>query len=276
MAIIKNMVPHLIDAHTHLNFAAFDEDRDLVVQRMLAENVWCINVGTQAATARKAVAMAHKYEGMFAAVGQHPIHVDKILHDPDEADEKTVASHFDYEELKEIAADSKVVAIGECGLDYFHSKDAAEHKKQVEVFRQHISLARELTKPLMIHCRDAYDDLIKVLKEEKAEETHGDIHFFAGNWETAQKFLELGFHLSFTGVITFTHDYDEVIKKMPLERLMIETDAPYVAPTPHRGKRNEPLVVAEVAKRIAELRGLTYDEVAGATVANAINLFGLQ
>lgn len=270
------MNPKLIDAHTHLNFAAFDEDRDLVVQRTLAEGVWCVNVGTQAATTRKAVEVAHKYEGMFVAVGQHPIHIDKILHDPDEVDERTAASHFDYDELKEIATDPKVVAIGECGLDYFHSKDVAEHKKQEEVFRQHIVLARELHKPLMIHCRDAYDDLLKVLKEERAEETGGDVHFFVGDWETAQKFLDLGFHLSFTGVITFTHDYDEVIQKMPLERLMIETDAPYVAPAPYRGKRNEPLFVAEVAKKVAELRGLTYDAVAAATVENAIKLFGLR
>lgn len=267
--------PKLIDAHTHLNFAAFDEDRDFVVRRTLAEGVWCVNVGTQAATARRAIEMAHQYEGMFAAVGQHPIHVDKILHDPDEVDEKTAASHFDYEELKKIAADPKVVAIGECGLDYFHSKDAAEHKKQEEVFRQHVALARELKKPLMIHCRDAYDDLLKILKEQKAEEVGGDIHFFAGNWEIAQKFLDLGFHLSFTGVITFARDYDEVVRRMPLERLMIETDAPYVAPAPYRGKRNEPLFVSEVAKKVAELRGLTYNEVAAATVANARKLFDI-
>jgi TatD DNase family protein len=185
-----------------------------------------------------------------------------------------------------------VVAIGECGLDYFHIVDQKSntknqnHKakiidiknKQKEVFKKHIELALELDKPLMIHCRDAYPDVLEILNSYfliHNSKLRGDIHFFAGNWETAQKFLDLGFYLSFTGVITFTHDYDEVIKKMPLGRLMIETDAPYVAPAPYRGKRNEPLFVAEVAKKIAALRGLIYDEVAVATVANARNLFDI-
>ncbi|MEK9175579.1 MAG: TatD family hydrolase, partial [Patescibacteria group bacterium] len=163
---------------------------------------------------------------------------------------------------------------------------------QQEVFRSQVRLARELKKPLIIHCRpsgvvqgmqspgtsliDAYDDVLKILKEEKADEIGGDIHFFVGDWEIAQKFLDLGFYLSFTGVITFVHQYDDVIKNIPMDRIMIETDAPYVAPAIYRGRRNEPLYVAEVAKRIAELREISYDEVAESTTKNAIKLFNLK
>jgi TatD DNase family protein len=265
----------LIDVHAHLNFAAFDEDRDLVIKRTLAEGVWCVNVGTQAATARQAIEIARKYEGMFAAVGWHPIHVGNTVHD---AEEGGGAGEFNYDEMRELASDPKVVAIGECGLDYFRIKnnELGVKEKQKEVFKRHIELALELDKPLIIHCREAYDDVYEILNSYfliHDSKLRGDLHFFAGDWQTAKKFLDLGFYLSFTGVITFARDYDEVAQKMPINRLMVETDAPYVAPAPYRGKRNEPLFVSEVVKKIAELRGLTYDDVATATINNARELF---
>jgi len=198
-----------------------------------------------------------------------------------------------YDTYHELAKDAKVVAIGECGLDYYrimnHESRITEELKtqQKETFRKQIALAREVKKPLMIHCRNAYEDLLTILREEKADEIGGDIHFFAGEWDIAKQFLDLGFYLSFTGVITFpprrprlageagANQYDEVVKKAPLDRIMIETDAPYVTPVPYRGKRNEPLYVEEVARRIAEIKGITLDEAARATAENAIRLFRL-
>lgn len=301
----------LLDVHAHVNFNAFKEDADVVIRRALDSGVGMILVGSQIGTSRRAVKFAQRYpEGVYAAVGLHPIHLAEGYWDHKEigAPYGVISGfiarkeEFDYDVYKTLGQDKKVVAIGECGLDYYRvnlgvglprgSPTPQDTKNlQQETFRQHIQLARELKKPLMVHCRpsglvhgkqppgtslvDAYDGVLEILKEEKADEIGGDIHFFAGDWITAQKFLDFGFYLSFTGVITFTKQYDEVLKNVPLDRIMIETDAPYVAPTPYRGKRNEPLYVAEVAKRIAEIKGISYDEVANTTTENARRLFGI-
>ncbi|MFC1594858.1 TatD family hydrolase [Patescibacteria group bacterium] len=286
----------LIDIHCHINFNAFKDDGHTVVERTLKEGTGMILVGSQIDTSRRAVEYAHRYDnGVWAAVALHPIHLSEFEVDAEELEItgvggpaspaasqggqnvpgfKTRAEEFNYDKYKELGSDSKTIAIGECGLDYFHCGEE-EKKKQAEVFRKQIKLARELKKPIMVHCRNAYDDLFNILKEEDAQNIGGDIHFFAGDWDTAKKFLDLGFHLSFTGVITFAHQYDEVIKKMPLDRIMVETDAPYVAPAPYRGKRNEPLYVKEVAKRIAAIKDISYEQAAEATTNNAINLFKL-
>ena len=295
--------PKLIDIHAHVNFNAFKEDSDETVLRALDQNVGMILVGSQIDTSERAVEFANKYgEGVWAAVGLHPVHLVEGYWDHKEIDApggevlkgfKSRKEEFDHDAYYKIGMDPKTVAIGECGLDYFRIESNDEIKQlQQEIFRAQVRLARELKKPLIIHCRpsgvvqgerppdtsltDAYDDVLQILKDEKADEIGGDIHFFVGDWIIAQKFLDLGFYLSFTGVITFAHQYDEVIKNIPLDKIMIETDAPYVAPALYRGQRNEPLYVVEVAKRIAELKGISYDEVAEITTKNAIKLFNLK
>ncbi len=277
--------PYLIDVHTHINFNAFREDGHEVVRRTLEAGVWMVLVGSQIDTSRRAVEYARHYErGVYAAVGLHPIHLGEMEVDRDEMNAAdgvpgftTRKEEFDYQAYRDLALDPKVVAIGECGLDYYRLRDTEEiKKKQAETFRKQVALAREVKRPLMIHCRNAYEDLLAILREERANEIGGDIHFFAGDWEIAKQFLDLGFYLSFTGVITFANQYDDTIKKVPLNRIMIETDAPYVAPVPHRGKRNEPLYVEEVARRIAVIKGIALEEAVHATSENALRLFRLS
>ncbi len=276
----------LIDIHAHVNFNAFRLDGDEVVRRTLAEQVGMIMVGSQIDTSRRAVEYAKRYpEGVWAAVGLHPIHLVSFEVDASELGEmgnksvpgfQTRPEKFDHDTYLEIAKHEKTVAIGECGLDYYRVGQSHEEKTlQHNTLREQIRLAREVKKPLIIHCRNAYDDLYRILQEEQAGDVGGTIHFFVGSWDDAQKFLSLGFHLSFTGVITFARNYDEVVKNAPLNRIMVETDAPYVAPVPHRGKRNEPLYVKDIAIKVAELRGVSYEEIAHATTQNARVLFKL-
>lgn len=277
----------LIDIHAHVNFNAFKDDSPEVMRRTLDGGVGVILVGSQIDTSRRAIEFSERYgDNVYAAVGLHPIHLVENHWDHQEIGApKGVISGFtsrketfDYDTYKELALHPKVVTVGEFGLDYFRVEARAHDEiraLQFDVMRQQIRLAREVKKPVMIHCREAYEDCLRILKEERADEVGGDMHFFAGDWDTAQKFLDYGFHLSFTGVVTFTHQYDEVVKNIPIDRIMIETDCPYVAPAPHRGKRNEPLFVEEIAKKIAELRGVSLEEIADATTKNAQRLFRL-
>jgi TatD DNase family protein len=187
---------------------------------------------------------------------------------------------FDKEAYRKLLADPKALGIGECGLDYYRCDDDSI-AKQKAAFISQIELANEFRKPIMLHIRNnpedktknAYFDALDLLK--KHAEVRGDVHFFAGGVAEAKAFVDFGFTLSFTGVITFTHDYDEVIKNTPLEMIMTETDSPYVTPVPHRGKRNEPLYVKEVVKKIAEIKGLPEKEVAEAIISNARRVFGI-
>ena len=283
--------PKLIDIHSHINFNAFKEDADAVIQRTLEGGVWTILVGSQIDTSRRAVLYAEKYpEGIYAAVGLHPIHLIEMEVDKAEISAgenvpgfKTRVEKFSYEAYKSLAEHPKTAAIGECGLDYYrimnHELGIMEEEmkeRQKDTFRQQITLAREVKKPLMIHCRNAYEDLLQILREEKADEIGGDVHFFAGSWDIAKQFLDIGFYLSFTGVLTFTHDYDEVVEKAPLDRIMVETDAPYVSPVPHRGKRNEPLYVEYTARRIAEIKKLPEEQVFEQLVKNTKACFDLK
>ncbi len=281
------MIPKLIDIHSHINFNAFKNDGPDVIKRTLDAGVWMILVGSQIDTSRRAVMYAEKYPaGVYAAIGLHPIHLFEGHFDAAEAEQKAgVPSYdtrpevFDYNAYKELALHPKTAAIGECGLDYYRVMEHGTHsmeqvkKMQADTFRQQVSLAREVKKPLMIHCRNAYEDLLQILREEHGEEIGGDIHFFAGSWNIAKQFLDLGFYLSFTGVITFARDYDEVLRNAPLDRIMVETDAPYVTPVPHRGKRNEPLYVEFVARKIAEIKNLPEEEVFRQLAENARLLF---
>lgn len=275
-------MPDLIDIHSHLNFSAFKDDADEVIKRTLDNNVWTILVGSQNSTSKRALEYAKKYPfGICAAVGFHPSHLAANYNDPHEEDLDNNAgvkkSVFDYDFYKNFASDKKVVAIGECGLEYVRGLDALK-KEQIEVFERQIELALEVNKPLMIHCRDAHKDMIQVLKKHKTQagdKLRGNIHFFSGTWEEAKEYFNLNFSISFTGVITFTNDYDEIIKKSPLDKIMVETDAPYVAPAPFRGKRNEPLYVKYVVQRIAEIKGAPFEEIKKATTQNALGVFGI-
>lgn len=260
-----------IDAHCHIQFDQFAKDQEKLIERMWVEGVAGIVVGVDMASSRRAVALAEKYEHLFASVGLHPNRVSQ--------------EQFDTEIFRALAAHPKVVAIGECGLDYFRPAEVNEEIKraQREALRAHIALAATLDKPLIIHARpskgtmDAYTDTIEILKKAKKEhpKLRGDIHFFVGGIAEAQALITLDFTVSFTAVITFTRDYDTVIRAVPLASILCETDAPYVAPENRRGERNDPLAVVDVVGKIAEIRGDDLEEVRHTLLANVRRLFTL-
>ncbi len=268
------------DAHTHVQFAAFDADLKETIARARDKHVWLVNVGTQKDTSRRAVEVANEYsEGVYAAIGLHPVHTEKSHHDAkelgDTADARGFTSRgeeFDHDYYKSLALDKKVVAIGECGLDYYHLGEDTR-QKQADTFRAQIALAREVDKPLMIHCRNAFADLISILKLEKLPTRPGVVHFFSGTIEDTRALQELGFSFTFGGVITFARDYDGVIDMIPVDRILSETDAPYVTPAPYRGKRNEPAYVVEAVKKLAELKHKTTEEMADIIFENAKRVF---
>lgn len=265
------------DAHGHINSKAFDGDRDEVIKRAKEADVAMITVGTDRNMSALAVALADAMENRWATVGQHPT--------------DNHAESFDMNQYREWVARADVVAIGECGLDYYWPAsegwllgEVEEKMRQKELFEAQISLSFESGKPLMIHGRptvgtmDAYEDIIAQIKsanESYAAKLRGNVHFFVGDINIAKQFLELGFTMSFTGVITFSHDYDEVIKFLPITSILAETDAPFVAPKLYRGKRNEPIHVREVYARLAELKGLSDEEVSVQLNANVERQFSL-
>lgn len=279
------------DAHTHVQFAAYEGDRREVIERALKANVSMINVGTQADTSAAAIKLANEYnDGVYASVGLHPVHTEKSFHDEQELGGGEAAKvftsrgeDFDYDNYKKMALDPKVVAIGECGLDYYHLSEESK-ARQKEIFIKQIELAKEIQKPLMIHCRNAFTDIIEILNSElkNLNSPPGVVHFFTGTTEDAKKLMELGFSFTFGGAVTFqpkagkpASGYDEVIKFIPLERILSETDAPYVAPMPYRGKRNEPAYVIETVKKLAEIKKVPVDEMASAILDNASRIFNI-
>ncbi|MFA6257051.1 MAG: TatD family hydrolase [Candidatus Paceibacterota bacterium] len=282
------MTPKYIDIHGHVNFSAFDADRDDVIKRAMQNDTLVISVGTQIDTSRKAVEMTHTYKNTYAIVGLHPIHTGASYHDTKELGEggKEFTSRgevFNKDSYRELLKDPKTLGIGECGLDYYRCDDDSI-AKQKEAFIAQIELANEFNKPLMLHIRNgstsspqaipgrnAYFDVLEILKQHS--KVKGDVHFFAGGMAEAQAFLDFGFTLSFTGVLTFTKDYDKVIRATPLDMIMTETDSPYVTPVPYRGERNEPWHVCEVVRKIAEIKGLPEEEVAAAVFQNAKRVF---
>ncbi|HEY4479740.1 MAG TPA: TatD family hydrolase [Candidatus Paceibacterota bacterium] len=266
-----------IDVHSHVNFAAYADDYDAVLCRAHDAGVAVINVGTQIDTSLRAVDLANKYADVYAIIGLHPVHCDKSYHDKKELGEEgkgfvSRGEVFDQSTYKKMALDSKVVAIGECGLDYYRAETDSKYK-QKENFIAQIALANEIEKPLMLHIRDAYDDAFEIIKSEA--KVRGNVHFFAGNKEQAKRFLELGFTLSFTGVITFTRDCDEIVKYVPLSQILSETDSPYVTPVPFRGKRNEPAYVVEVVNKISEIKSLNLEDTKKQLLKNAAALFNI-
>ena len=276
----------LIDTHAHINFNDFKNDSKEVIKRALDNGVWIINAGAERKTSERAVKMAEEYEeGVYAAVGLHPNHLIEQDVEYEENGEtvkyKSRPEEFDYDFYLNLAKNKKVVAVGECGLDYFRIANESFKQKQKEVFIKHLKLAKEVNKPIIIHCRDAHDDLLEILRLEDSP-PRGVMHFFTGTLKQAEKYIELGFYISFSGVITFpplrrasANSYDEVVKNIPLEKILTETDCPYVAPVPHRGKRNEPQYIKYVAQKIAEIKDLSFEEVATRTTQNARELFGI-
>ena len=299
-----------IDAHTHAHFAVFKDDYKHVIGRAIDSGVSVVNVGTQRDTSKRAVEVAHELgEGVWAGVGLHPIHTEKSFHDEQElgsVDPITISNsrelenkeggdsrgftsrgeEFDYEYYKKLALDSKVVAIGECGLDYFRIMNNESgimnveevKKRQKDAFIKQIELAKEVQKPLMIHCRDAFDDLVAILDLHFTlhnSKAPGIVHFFTGTKENAKVLLGMDFYFTFGGVVTFTRDYDEIIKLIPMDRILSETDAPYVTPVPFRGKRNEPAYVIYVVRKLAEIKGVTEEEMTEQIWSNAKRVFGI-
>ncbi len=254
------------DTHTHLHDPVFDPDRPEVLGRARAAGVTrMLTIGTDLDSSRAAVELAHRLEGVYATVGVHPHDAAKV-------------GAADLEELARLAEDpeNRVVAWGETGLDYHHLHSPAEVQKRR--FHEQIRLARRIGLPLVIHSRNAPDDTLGILREEGAAEIGGVLHCFTGASEMATRAIELGFYISFSGILTFgnAQGLRETAAKLPANRVLIETDSPYLAPVPHRGKRNEPAHVQEVARCLAEVWGRTEAEVARITSENTTRLFGLN
>jgi len=286
----------LIDTHAHLNFAAFNNDREEMIKKCLDNNVWIINAGTKYETSKKAVEIANKWkEGVYAAIGLHPIHlatgIIKVKTDPAEGGFTAKGECFCILKYKKLAQSSKVVAIGEIGLDYYYApqilKDSFSNteqaqkrfdlfcRKQKELLLEQIKLAKELNLPIIFHCRKAHQDLIKILKAEFSDlSSKGVVHCFTGRWKEAEEYLKMGFYLGFNGII-FKLDLKEVIKKTPLERILVETDCPYLKPPEFPEERNNPLAVKLIIQRVAEIKNLNFQTVAEATFKNAKELFGI-
>lgn len=250
----------LVDSHCHLDFPDLVGRLPEILQRMRDNQVAAaVCIGVNLEDFPKVLALAESQPNLYATVGVHPEYTD--------VDEPTV------ERLIALAAHPKVIAIGETGLDYYWQKDKPEWQR--ERFRNHIRAARACAKPLVVHTRDSAVDTLRLMKEEGADAVGGVMHCFTEDWAVATQALDLGFHLSFSGIVTFKNalTVKDVARKCPLDRLLVETDAPYLAPVPYRGKQNEPAYVRHVAEEIARLRSLSLDEVAKATTENFSRLF---
>jgi TatD DNase family protein len=257
------MNPMLVDTHAHLDFQQFDADRNQVIERATeAEVKAIISIGIDLATSRKNLALAERYDQVYAAAGIHPHDVAAVQED-------------DLQQLFELVQHPRVKAIGEVGLDYYRNLSPVELQRRY--FRTFLDWSLETGKPLIIHTREAEEDVLRLLRERSRSGWRGVFHCFPGDMRLAEQVMELGFFISFTGVITFKNaKMAEVAREAPLDRIMVETDCPYMAPVPHRGKRNEPSYVQHVAQKLAELKNLPFASVAEATTANAQHLFGLD
>ncbi len=281
-----------IDAHSHINFNAYKDDAEAVIRRARKDGTGMLAVGSQITTSARAVDYAEAHDDIWAVVGLHPTHLFKHFVDDDEVRYESDHEIFDPDAYRALARrSSKVVAIGECGLDYYRAPEDVPleqvKRRQEETFRAQVDLARELDLPIMVHCRDAHDDLAGILEEyvTAGKNIRGNIHCFTGTGAEAARYLNLGFYISFTGIITYKpkqaeiekgETLQDVVKKIPLERILIETDAPYLSPVPFRGKRNEPAYVKHVGEQVAALKGITVEEVEAQTLANTRALFGLK
>ncbi len=268
-----------IDIHSHVNFSAYDADRDGVVKRAFESGTAFINVGTQYETSVSALNLAKKYDsGVYAIVGLHPTHTGPSTLEASELGEKgqefvQSGEDFDSNKYEELLKDPKAVGVGECGLEYFRCADDSKEKQKKDFIAQ-IQLANKVGKPLMLHIRGAYADAHEILRIHAT--VRGNSHFFAGTIEDAKKFLDIGFTMSFSGVITFAKQYKELVEYVPIDMMHAETDSPYVAPVPHRGKRNEPAFVERVVEKIAEIKKMPLEQVEKQLMRNAESLFSIN
>jgi TatD DNase family protein len=254
----------IIDSHAHLEMSEFDSDREEVIRRATEAGVgFIITVGINLEFSLKAVNLAQKHKNIYASIGVHP-------HDVDRADNST------YDALKELAQKQKraIVAYGEIGLDFF--RNISSQKKQLEAFGRQLELAQELNLPVIIHDREAHKQCIEMVKSSGVR--RGVFHCFSGDYEMAKKCMDLGFCISVPGVVTFdkAKTIQNVAERVPLSSLLLETDCPYLAPVPYRGKRNEPSYVIYTAKKVAEIKKIPWEEVAHVTTCNTMNLFGIE
>lgn len=255
----------LIDSHAHIQGKEYADDYANVIKRAAevgVDKIIAVGGAGDMSSNTAAVELARRFDNVFATVGMHP------------HDAKDVGAH-QLQTLQELASSEKVVAIGETGLDYYYSH--SPHDVQRRVFAQFIAMARDSGLPIVVHERDAAADAADLLQSEGGRQLRGVIHCFTGNQQAAGKYLDLGFFLSFTGIITFknAHDLRDVVRQVPLERMLVETDSPYLTPVPHRGKRNEPAYVRFVAETIAQVKGIAVDEVAAKTTENCRQLFSV-
>lgn len=273
-----------IDTHSHLNFSAFDKDREEIMEKSLEKNVWMINVGTNYFASKKAIDIAKGKEGIFASIGLHPINLDtglvKIRNDELSAKENSLEKDFDYKQYAELvmSGGEKVVAIGEIGFDYWYKPKAKTKRelfkeKQRILFRKELKLAKEFELPLILHCRLGHDDLLQELSKKK-HKPKGVLHCFCGSLKEAQQFIGLGYYIGLNGMI-FKLNLDEAVKKIPLDKILIETDCPFLTPPKLKKKRNEPVNVKCVAEKIAKVKNIKVQEVEKITTENAISLFKL-
>ncbi len=251
----------LVDSHAHLEDEKYDKDREEVIEECKKDLTFLINVGSNLLTSKQSIELAHNYDFIYASVGIHP-------HDAQKEFDKV-------EEIERLALQEKVVAIGEIGLDYYYNDPPKEFQK--EVFIKQIRLAKKLNLPIIIHDRDAHGDILDILKQEWTKDLRGVFHSYSGSVEMAFQAIEMNFYISLGGPVTFKNAKKpkEVVKAVPIEKLLIETDSPYLTPEPYRGKRNTPVYVKFVAEKIAELREMSYEEVCRITAENAIKLFDI-
>ncbi len=258
----------LIDSHCHPQFSQYDKDREEIIKRALDSGIQMICVGTDLEMSRRGIELAAGYDGIWATVGLHP--------------NDNLSESFDEKEYEKLLKMPKVVAMGEIGLDYYRTPNVEEQKLQKERFIKQLELADKLKKPLILHCRDskagsvgnAYPQMIDVLNNGYAK-NGGVVHSYTGSLDEAKQFLNLGLFLGFNGIITFASQYDEIVRYAPADRILLETDAPYLTPEPHRGERNEPAYVVEVAKKIAQLKGDGLENIGLQTSQNARRLFSI-
>lgn len=280
--------PYLIDTHSHIHFPPYDQDREVVLTRMRARNIAAVTIGTSLENSERGIIFAESQPDVWATVGLHPSHVTSPHLDEQEG--SVHEQDVDPIKLKTLAQSSKkVVAIGEAGLDFYRLDDHADpevaKREQERVFRAHLTVARECDLPVVIHCRDGLKRLAEIFQEMWNEgwKPRAIIHSFTGTWQEAKSLIDLGLMIAVNGIATFplrkgqdpSSAIDRTIENIPLSQLLVETDAPYLAPTPYRGKRNEPSYVEEVAKHVAKVRGESLEQIAKETTKNAIEIFRL-
>ncbi|MBI2626720.1 MAG: TatD family hydrolase [Parcubacteria group bacterium] len=273
----------LFDTHTHPQMPQYDNDRDEVIKRALDKGIFMLCVGIDLKTSKQAIELAQKYKGVWASVGLHP---NDVSHQAWNLKLETWIN--DYGKLLK---EPKVVAVGEVGLDYYRTTDPKAQEKQREVLKQFINLTIQYNKPLILHCRDSHTDMIKIIENLKLKienSLNGVIHSFTGTIEEAKKYLDLGFFIGFNGIITFPpsrkategtvpmNELHETVIHTPLDRILLETDAPFLTPEPHRGKRNESSYIEKICQKIADLKNLSFEEVAEKTNLNAHQIFDIK